>query len=100
MLKKLLALAVLALALSPFTAPFRTCDPSQISSVVLIDENESGSLVAPLVTECGRLKIATTVGTLIVAPLIAQPPDTFITQSIARMNGSGERSIAPTVLRV
>jgi hypothetical protein len=58
MLKKLCVLVFLALAISPFTAPFQTCDEARATVVVpLNSENDSGSLVSPLVTKAGRLTV-------------------------------------------
>jgi hypothetical protein len=99
MLKKLSAFAVLALALSPFTAPFRTCDSHQISSTPFIGENDPGPLVASLATETGRLKIAPTAGVVAVSHC-SEPPLTFGTRSKAPARGVSERRIFSTILRV
>jgi hypothetical protein len=99
MLKKLCTLVVLALAVSPFTAPFGTCDTPQISSLVIIGENDPASRVAPLVTEAGRLKIAPTVRIVAVSLVVAAPPVAFITPSIAPTSGLRDRSTLSTILR-
>lgn len=58
MLKDLGALVFLALAISPFTAPFQTCDDAGATVIApLNSENDPGSLVAPLVTKPGRLTV-------------------------------------------
>ena len=100
MLKKLSAFAVLALALSPFRAPFRTCDSQQISSTPFIGENDPGPLVASLATETGRLKIAPTAGVVAVSHGGSEPPLTFATRSKAPTPGVSERRIFSTILRV
>ena len=59
MLKNLFALVFLALAVSPFTAPFQTCAEATAAVVApLNNENDPGSLVSPLVTKAGRLTVA------------------------------------------
>lgn len=59
MLKNLCALVFLALAVSPFTAPFQTCAEAKAAVVAPFNnENEPGSLVSPLVTTAGRLTVA------------------------------------------
>jgi hypothetical protein len=59
MLKNLFALVFLALAVSPFTAPFQTCAEATAAVVAPLDiENDPGSLVSPLVTKAGRLTVA------------------------------------------
>jgi hypothetical protein len=58
MLNKLCALLLLALAASPFTAPFQTCGESNATvAVELANENDPGSLFAPRVTKSGHATI-------------------------------------------
>jgi len=97
MLRKWCTFVVLALAVTPFTAPFRTCDPQPISSPVLVDEND---LVAARTTEAGRLKIAPAIGIVVVSLSVAAPPVTFITPSVAPTIGITDRSILSTILRL
>lgn len=99
MFTKLCTIVVLALALSPFTAPFSTCDSPLRSSTALIDDDDPGSLVAPLTTETGRLRIVPDVGILLVSHFLAAPP-VFRTESVRRSSVVGERSELPTILRL
>jgi hypothetical protein len=100
MLTKLCALVLLALVVSPFTAPFRTCGPAQAPSTASIDEVDPTSLLVPLITETGRLKIAKTRGSVIVTYSVPQPAVTWITQSITPAADVRDRSIRSTILRV
>jgi hypothetical protein len=99
MLKKLCTLVVLALAVSPFSAPFGTCDTPQILSLVVNGENEPSSLVAPLPTAAGRLKVAPPMGIVVVSLVVAAPPVTLITPSNAPTSGLSDRSPLSTILR-
>jgi hypothetical protein len=108
MIKKLATLLFLALAASPFTAPFQTYDwahsQAAHNNAALIasslDENDPGSLVAPLMTEAGRLKIVPTAGIVVVSHFVAEPPVLFITRSILPARGVSDRSILSTILRL
>jgi len=99
MLKNLLALVFLALAVSPFTAPFQTCAEATAAVVAPLDnENDLGSLVSPLVTKAGRLTIA-------VAPPAGLGVSYFIplaslTLFIPPTSHTRHDSFRPTVLRV
>jgi hypothetical protein len=99
MLKNLFALVFLALAVSPFTAPFQTYAEAGAAVVApLNNENDRGSLVSPLVTKAGRL----TVG---VAPpsgfgVSYLPPLALFTPFIVPTSQIHHESIRPTVLRV
>jgi hypothetical protein len=99
MFKKLATLFLVALAVSPFTAPFQTYDPPQILSPVLIDENNPGSLIAPLATDAGRLKIALPVG-FGGSGLSALCPVALLMSSIALPSAISDRSNLSTVLRL
>jgi hypothetical protein len=99
MLKNLFALVFLALAVSPFTAPFQTC--AEVSAAVvapLNNANDPGSLVSPLVTKVGRLTVAVAppagLGVSYLVPLASLTPFIPPTSHIRH------DSIRPTVLRV
>jgi hypothetical protein len=108
MVKKLATLLFLVLAASPYTAPFRTCDPVHSEAIhdvdtliaALHDENDPGSLIAPLVTETGRLKILPTAGIVVVSHFVAEPHISFITGSIPPTDGVADSSIRSTILRL
>lgn len=97
MIRKLTALFVLGLALSPFTAPFQTCAVPETGSRVLLNENTSGSNIAPLVTQEGRLTMALPIG---VATSDSTPccPDASLLGLIIPTHR--HRSASPTVLRL
>jgi hypothetical protein len=97
MLRNLCALVFLALAASPFTAPFQTYDDAKaMITAPLHNGHDPGSLVAPTVTKAGRL-----IGAPPTAPAgshfvpVARP--TPIIQPTPYIRGE---SIRPTVLRV
>lgn len=99
MLKNLFALVFLALAVSPFTAPFQTCTEATAAVVApLNNENDPGSLVSPLVTKAGRLTVAVappaSLGVSYLVPLASLTPFIPPTSHIRH------DSIRPTVLRV
>ena len=97
MLKNLFALVFLALAVSPFTAPFQTCAEASASVVApLNNENDPGSLVSPLVTKAGRLAVASPAG-LGVSYFV---PLASLTPFIPPTSHIRHDSIRPTVLRV
>lgn len=99
MLKNLFALVFLALAVSPFTAPFQTCAEATATLVVpLNNENDPGSLASPLVTKEGRLTVA-------VAPPVGLGvsyfgPRALFTPFILPTSHIRHDSIRQTVLRV
>lgn len=99
MLKNLCTLVLLALAVSPFTAPFQTCAETKTAVVgALNNENDPGSIVSPLVTETGRLTVA-------VAPPVGLGVSYFVplalfTPFIPPTSHVRDDSIRPTVLRV
>src|SRR5688572_29201847 len=98
MLKNLFALAFLALAVSPFTAPFQTC--ADVTAVVtpLNSENDPGSLISPLVTKAGRLTVAVPApGALGVS---CPRPLALFTPFIPPTSHVRHDAIRPTVLRV
>jgi hypothetical protein len=72
MLTKALVLLFLLLAGSPFTAPFQTFTNPSTVAVALAHDDESGSVVAPLVTKSGRLTIAPPTG-LVISPVVVIP---------------------------
>ena len=99
MLRNLCALALLVLAVSPFTAPFQTCGDVTAATVAPINnENDPGSLVSPLVTKTGRLTVAvarpTRLGVSYFVPLALFPP--FVRPT----SHTRHESIRPAVLRV
>src|ERR1700680_2731568 len=86
-LTKLCSVLLLALALSPFTAPFQTCDFSDSASGTGTNEgvtltpptadhtvvsDNAGSLVPPLTTDTGRLRLAPVSG-LVISIVLASP---------------------------
>jgi hypothetical protein len=99
MLQNLCALVFLALAVSPFTAPFQTCDAAKAAVAGPVSyENDPGSLVAPLVTKPGCLTVA-------VAPhagfVVSQfDPVAFLTPFTPSPSHIRRDSIRPVVLRV
>ena len=101
MLQQFWAVLFLALAVSPFTAPFRTLDtPAEARAVVVVaprmGEDSPGSIVAALVTNAGRLTLAapTELAISYFVPLIFLTPFTPPTQH-ARHNSN-----RPAVLRL
>jgi hypothetical protein len=57
--RHLFAVIVLLLAMSPFTAPFQTCDIGQpVAIAVTSHDDDAGSIVAPLVSKAPHLLIA------------------------------------------
>ncbi len=101
MLRSLWALVFLVLAALPFTAPFQTCDTTDDLSPVavvapLTDENDSGSLIAPLVTKTGRLTIALPMG----VTASSFTPVMFPTPFTAALHLASPFTALPTVLRV
>jgi hypothetical protein len=112
--KKLCAISLLALALSPFTAPFQTCDFADSMSGTGTDEavmltpptvaqtslsDGAGSLVPPLTTETGRLKLAPVSG-LVISNVVARPPVTYLAPPVTPSPDISGSSFPPTVLRV
>lgn len=97
---KLATLLFVVLSVSPLTAPFQSYDPSQNSLPVVINETDPGSLVAPLATETGRLTIALSVATVVVAYVEAQPPATSVARSTAPTICLNAPSILSTILRL
>jgi hypothetical protein len=99
MLKNLFALVFLALAVSPFNAPFQTCAEVTAAIVApLNNENDPGSLVSPLVTRAGRL-------TITIAPPAGLGVSYFVPLEslnafIPPISHIRHDSIRPTVLRV
>lgn len=59
MFRDLFAIVVLLLAISPFTAPFQTCDAGYAIAVAAVSQDdEPGILVAPLVPKTSNGLIA------------------------------------------
>ena len=97
MLKNLCALVLLALAVSPLTAPFQTYTETKATVVALLtSEDDPGSFVAPLVTNTGRLTVATPAG-LGISYCI---PVVFLAPFIPPASHIRRDSLRPTVLRV
>jgi hypothetical protein len=99
MLKNLFALVFLALAVSPFTAPFQTCADATAAVVAPLNNgNDPGSLISPLVTKPGRLTVAVAppagIGVSYFIPLASPTP--FIPPT----SHTRHDSIRPTVRRV
>jgi hypothetical protein len=58
-LRDLFAVVVLLLAMSPFTAPFQTCDAGEAIAIAAVNhDDDPGSLVAPLVPKAPHILIA------------------------------------------
>jgi hypothetical protein len=114
MLTKLCAISLLALALSPFTAPFQTCDLADSANGTGTDEavmltpptvthtslsDGAGSLVPPLTTAAGRLRL-TPVSELVISTLVALPPVAYVAPPVTPPPDISGSSFPPTVLRV
>lgn len=112
MFKKLCAFSLLALSCSPFTDPFQTCGTddasaprthatlSDTTSVVLSDQNDPGSLVAPRSTEPGRVTIAPLSG-LALTSVVVPHPIVVLRRSVTATVHIRERdSTLPTILRL
>jgi hypothetical protein len=107
MLKKLCAVSLLVLALSPFTAPFQTCDfgdslggSTGDDALVLAQASDSdgaGTVVPPLTTETGRLGLAPVPG---ISTVVAAPPIVFLRRPIASSSRISECSVLLSVLRL
>src|ERR1700732_596183 len=90
MRKKLCAISLLVLALSPFTAPFQRCNfgdiPSGADEAVTLTPltavpppppDDTGTLVPPLTTAAGRLRLSP-VSELLIANVVAPLPIAFL----------------------
>jgi len=95
---RLAAIFIVALAVSPFTAPFQTYDPSPTTLHVPI-EDDTPSVVAPLRTEAGRLTLVVPAA-LGTSCVVAAPAATLGRVRIARRCDSGDRSASVIVLRI
>jgi hypothetical protein len=95
---KLFTIFLLALAGSPYTAPFQTYSPSPTDPPALIDDSP-GSVIAPLTTDAGRLTIA-----LPSEPATTQPVSLSVGGSASVLIADNcnvcYRSIFATILRV
>jgi hypothetical protein len=99
MFKNLFALVFLALAVSPFTAPFQTCADATAAAVApLNNDKDPGSLVSPLVTKAGRLTVAAALPAAL--GVSYSVPLASLTPFIPPTNHIRHDSIGPTVLRV
>jgi len=97
MIQRLYAVVFVALAASPFTAPFQACTP--VPSPMLVDQNDPGSAVGPLATAAGRLTIVT--GSIALASrFVVTPPGSIVTGSFTSAIVHGTHSVLPTILRV
>jgi hypothetical protein len=100
MLHKLCTLFLVALALSPFTAPFQTYSPTEMACPIPEDEKSSGTSVASLATDSGRLKIAAPVGIITVSLFIPESLGTRLGPPIERATPVIDRSTLSTILRL
>jgi hypothetical protein len=99
LIRRLSATLLLLLALSPYNAPFRTCDPPSESTNAIEpipNGGESDSVAAPLVTRGGRLTLVLPL-TSIVWHFV---PAVVFTPLIPPRSHTPHDTIRPTVLRV
>jgi hypothetical protein len=111
MFRKLCAVSLLVLALSPFTAPFQTCDLADTSGtdepVMLTPptvahtslSGDAGSLVPTLKTETGRLRLAPASG-LVISNVVAPPPTVFLRLPIPSSSPINGYSVLLSILRL
>lgn len=105
MLKRILAFGLLALAVSPFTAPFQTyvtvADSSDTCVLVapLFDDSGAGGLIAPLSTRRGRLTITPPSVFAVSAFVLMDLVTLFFEQPTSRAHSPHHLSIVPAVLR-
>jgi hypothetical protein len=93
---KLCALLLLVLALSPFTAPFQTCDLADSTSGTGTDE--AVILTPPAVVHTSLLLAP--VSQLVISNMVAPRPAAFLALPITPPPDIGGSSFPPTVLRV
>ena len=113
MLTKLCAACVVVLALSPFTAPFRTWDVGDspggsrnetvsvaaTTSITVSLADDAGSLIAPLATKARRLRLAPLSGVVLAkvgATSLVAVPET----PVASANRVTRYSVLSTVFRL
>ena len=97
MIRYFFAIIVLLLALSPFTAPFQTCDARQAIAVAAINhDDDPGSLVAPLVPKTRHTLIAPPALISEGYPTLCVPPAPLS----ALANGVPHQLLRPTILRI
>jgi hypothetical protein len=94
MIRKLAALLLLVLILTPFTAPFQTCAPRETSSPVLIEENDPASLV---MSERHERNAPSAFGASVGGGVVCS--GAFPGGPIASRNPATARAIVSTVLR-
>jgi hypothetical protein len=114
MLTKLCAIALLVLALSPFTAPFQTCTLADWPNGSTTDEavmvtppplapaplaDDAGAVISPLATAMGRLKLAPVSG-LIIANVVMPSSRVSVLLPIASARRLCHHLVPPTLLRV
>ena len=97
MLRDLFAVVVLLLAMSPFTAPFQTCDPGHAIAVTAVNhDDDPGSLVAPVVPKAPHMLIA--------PPALISGAQQGLCASLVRLgpvaNGFQHLPLRPTILRI
>ena len=95
-LRDLFAIVVLLLAMSPFTAPFQTCDAGQAIAVAAVNhDDDPGSLVPPLVPRASHILIAPP------APISAAPGLwASLVPAGAVANRVQHPPLRPTILRI
>lgn len=112
MFTKLCAAWVVGLALSPFTAPFRTCDvgihpgggANETVSVVAVTAtaaslaDNAGSLIAPLSTKTGRLRLGPMAGPVLTS--FAESAVVFPARQVPSVNRGTRNPLVVTVLRL
>lgn len=114
MTKKLCAISLLVLALSPFTAPFQTCDFADAASGTGTDDgamvtpptvvhtsfsDDVVALVPTLTTETGRLRLAPVAG-LVISNVIAPSRVDFLRRPLASSSRPNGDPILRSVLRL
>jgi hypothetical protein len=111
--KKLCAISLVVLALSPFTAPFQTCDFADVAGSARDDAasvttptvaqpslpDDAGSVVPPLTTETERVKRAPASG-LVIWNAVAPPRSIFLRRLIASRSRLNAYAALPSVLRL
>jgi hypothetical protein len=96
MLKNGCALVLLALVVSPFTAPFQTCNTHAAGVASLTEADDAGSMVAPLVTKAGRLTV-TPLTRVVISHVV---PVAFVRSFIPPHRNTRRDSVRPRVLRL
>ena len=109
MLKRVCALGLLVLALSPFTAPFQTWGagdgrPPHVAPLELIsafrDDSDPCALVPVRVSASDHLTLAPLVGPLAFTSFAVSCNATALTRSAVLTSDTGKSSIRTTLLRL